>query len=491
MKNNNNLFMVDNSSYTALLPYDGLDKKQAFAAALAAIKALGWHTLHLNKNEITTAIDNGLLASSGKFGIRFDEDEATLGCSFGGLMSQQNSKREVAHFLELLNNISTTNTPEILDQIYNEFNAKHGIEHGAVLEGKAPALRDKLKNAFSLFVPRKGYYITPIIIMLNVLIFGIMLLFGVDIMSPTVAQLIPWGACERSLVLNGEWWRLLSATFLHSGILHLAFNMYALYYIGALIEPLLGKSRFLAAYLLTGITASLLSIWWHVNTTSVGASGAIFGMYGLFLALLTTKLIEKETRAQLLQSIAIFVFLNLALGLKSGIDGAGHLGGLIGGVIIGYAYYFTFKKNDNKKFKYSVIAIATVATILLAIFCIKNIPDTMAKIDAEMKKFSDREQASNVVYEMNDAMPRDTQIAIIKTKGIQLWKENLDGLKKLQQEKLPEGLEQHMPKLIKYAQARLTFNELILASIQQPSLALTDSIRKTDSTISQLLEELK
>lgn len=482
--------MVDDSSYTALLPYDGLDKKQAFAAALAAIEALGWHIIHLNKNEITTAIDNGLLASSGKFGIRFGEDEATIGCSFAGIIAKQNSKREVGHFLEFYDRIRSSKSLEILDQIYNEFNAKHGIEHGAVLEGKAPALRDKLKNAFSLFVPRKGYYITPIIIMLNVLIFGIMLLFGVDIMSPTVAQLIPWGACERSLVLNGEWWRLLSATLLHSGILHLAFNMFALYQIGAMVEPLLGKSRYLSAYLISGLTGSLLSVWWHANTASVGASGAIFGINGLFLALLTTNLIKKKVRMQLLQSMGIFIGLNLMLGLKEGIDGAGHLGGLIGGLLIGYIYYFSLKKREDQRLKFQLIAVATIFSLILSYIVIKNTPNIMAEVEAAMKMFAIKETESSAIYELNSNMSKDSQLKIIQNKGITLWKENRDNLIKLQKKRLPKYVEMRFDQLIKYSDYRLEFNKLLYRSVQQPSLAITDSLQRADSSISALLEEL-
>jgi len=101
-------------------------------------------------------------------------------------------------------------------------------------------------------------------------------------------------------------------------------NMYALLYISLLLEPHLGRTRFLTVYLLTGLTASLASLWWHNLTISAGASGAIFGMYGVFLSMHTTNLIEKSARKALLTSIAVFVGYNILNGLKpnSGIDNA-------------------------------------------------------------------------------------------------------------------------------------------------------------------------
>jgi rhomboid protease GluP len=167
-----------------------------------------------------------------------------------------------------------------------------------------------------------------------------MLISGVHILLPENQDLLNWGANFRPMTLEGQWWRLFTACFLHIGILHLLLNMYALLYVGLLLEPYLGKTRFLAAYLISGIAASMTSLWWHDFTISAGASGAIFGMYGVFLALLTTNLLDKSVKKALLTSIAVFVGYNILNGLQpnSGIDNAAHIGGLISGLIIGYAF---------------------------------------------------------------------------------------------------------------------------------------------------------
>ena len=172
-----------------------------------------------------------------------------------------------------------------------------------------------------------------------------MVAIGVSLISPTGEDIINWGGNFSPYTTSGDWWRLITCVFVHIGIIHLLFNMYALYTIGVYLEPMLGKTKYIVAYLCTGVFASLVSLWWHETpVASAGASGAIFGMYGLFLALLSTNLIPKQVRSQLLQSIGIFVFYNLVYGMRSGVDNAAHIGGLVSGLMIGYIYYLQLQK---------------------------------------------------------------------------------------------------------------------------------------------------
>ena len=117
--------------------------------------------------------------------------------------------------------------------------------------------------------------------------------------------------------------------------MHLVANMVGLLFVGVFLEPILGRKKFLAIYLLTGVLASVTSLWWHTATVSIGASGAIFGLYGLFLALMLLKVFPKEFSNTFLVTTLIFIGYNLLIGLTGGIDNAAHLGGLISGFIIG------------------------------------------------------------------------------------------------------------------------------------------------------------
>ncbi|GAJ11239.1 unnamed protein product, partial [marine sediment metagenome] len=99
-------------------------------------------------------------------------------------------------------------------------------------------------------------------------------------------------------------------------------NMVGLFFIGLILEPVMGSGKFLLVYTVAGICASLTSVWWHENTVSVGASGAIFGMYGFFLATLLLKVFPPDFGKAFLASTLVFIGYNLAMGLTGGIDNA-------------------------------------------------------------------------------------------------------------------------------------------------------------------------
>jgi len=218
-------------------------------------------------------------------------------------------------------------------------------------------ISDELKEMGSLLLPRPGYTVTPVIMDLNILVFLLMVLAGKGFISFQGSDLLAWGANYRPLTAGaGQWWRLLTSTFLHVGFVHLAFNMVGLLFVGIFLEPALGKGRMAAVYLLTGIGASLMSLWWHPATVSVGASGAIFGLYGVFLALLTTQFFPSVFKKSFMISVVVFVGGNLLMGLAGGIDNAAHIGGLISGFILGYVLYPGLKagKGDEDENPFSM-----------------------------------------------------------------------------------------------------------------------------------------
>lgn len=197
-------------------------------------------------------------------------------------------------------------------------------------------LRDEnLKESFGFLIPKEDFYITPILLHLNVLIFLVMALAGFGIISFHGDDLLNWGANYRPYTIEGQWWRLLTNTFLHGGLIHLIANMYGLLFVGIFLEPILGRTRYLVVYITTGILASIASIWWYEATVSVGASGAIFGLYGFFIALLLLKVFPPDFSKVFLVSSSIFVGFNLLMGFTGEIDNAAHIGGLLSGFILG------------------------------------------------------------------------------------------------------------------------------------------------------------
>jgi hypothetical protein len=134
-------------------------------------------------------------------------------------------------------------------------------------------------------------------------------------------------------IAHGEWWRLLTSTLLHGSILHLLFNMYALYWLGPQLERSLGHMRFAALYALSALGGSVASYWFSdLRTVSVGASGAIFGL------ITATIVIGREMRTDVSQ-LVVLLGLNVVIGfLQPGIDWRAHFGGAVTGAAIAFIY---------------------------------------------------------------------------------------------------------------------------------------------------------
>ncbi len=180
--------------------------------------------------------------------------------------------------------------------------------------------------------------VTQAIFGINVAVFVGMLLSGASPMSPSSASLLAWGANYGPYTLTGDWWRLLTSCFVHIGIIHIAFNMWCLWSLGAMAERLYGRVTFACVYLLCGISGSLGSVLWHHSPTiSAGASGAIFGLAGALIASLKLGEFSFGGMAQgSMQSLIMFVGYNVVFGALSGrTDNACHAGGLVAGLVLG------------------------------------------------------------------------------------------------------------------------------------------------------------
>lgn len=181
---------------------------------------------------------------------------------------------------------------------------------------------------------------TLVLVAANVVVFLAMSLRGVSPIEPTIQQLIRWGADYGPLSLGSQPWRMLTSNYVHIGILHIFFNMWCLLNLGALAERIFDRWTYLFVYTCSGITGSLLSLWWHPMVVGAGASGAIFGLAGaLIAALYLGKLpIPKQALKGTMKSLLSFAAYNLFFGLAGGIDNAAHVGGLLGGLGLG-AYF--------------------------------------------------------------------------------------------------------------------------------------------------------
>lgn len=181
--------------------------------------------------------------------------------------------------------------------------------------------------------------VTPTIIGINVAVFLVMLFAGADLMSGDVQVAERFGANYGPLTWNGEPWRLITSAFIHFGIIHLAFNMFALYNGGLWTERLYGSARFATIYLLSALSGSVASSCWDASRLSAGASGAVFGVFGALLVFFVRR--RNELPLHLLKgvrngAISLCVY-SLAMGaVLPFVDNAAHIGGLLGGAASGW-----------------------------------------------------------------------------------------------------------------------------------------------------------
>jgi rhomboid protease GluP len=224
--------------------------------------------------------------------------------------------------------------------------------------------------------PRPSWSYAPatyVLVGINCLVFLVMAARGVSLWSPTSDQLLYWGADNAgSVLIQGQWWRIVTAMFVHVGILHLATNMWCLWNLGLLAEPLMGSAGVVAVYILTGAAGNLLSTfrnWWKfypdwidlvkkvhaplsmdlvrgIFPAGAGASGAVFGIAGALIVLLKSHRlpVPQVELNKLRRSVIYFAAINLLIGFTISlgvverhtgvsIDNSAHLGGVLCGLL--------------------------------------------------------------------------------------------------------------------------------------------------------------
>ena len=168
------------------------------------------------------------------------------------------------------------------------------------------------------------------------------------------------GAMQGFAVADGDYWRLLTAAFLHAGFLHIAFNMYALYLFGPFVERALGTSRFVIAYLTMAVSSSVFVYWLtEPQIATIGASGAVFGLFGLALVLLI------RTR-QDVRGLLVLLAINAFISLQGNISWQGHLGGFVTGALLGLALAYA-PRERRSLFQFAAFGLAWIAIVVAVV----------------------------------------------------------------------------------------------------------------------------
>ena len=216
------------------------------------------------------------------------------------------------------------------------------------------------KQAEDLFA-KKDPIMTKILITINIVIFVLQLVLGWDVVAS-------FGANYAPFVKSGKFYVLFTSMFIHGNLIHLLFNMYALYIIGPQVESFYGKIKYLAIYFGSGILGALLSDIFLQNSISVGASGAIFGLLSsiVYFGYHYRAYLDTVIRSQIMPLIIFNIFLGIVI---PNIDTFCHIGGLIGGVLVSMACGIKYKSSKSERINGFILT--TIYTIFLLILLFK------------------------------------------------------------------------------------------------------------------------
>lgn len=216
-------------------------------------------------------------------------------------------------------------------------------------------------------VTRLGAPATTFLVAVNVLVYLVTVSQGGGLDQPGGALFRDGALVGAAIDINGEWYRLLTAMFLHASIIHLAFNMLALYWLGSVVEQALGTGRFLLVYFVAGLAGSAGAlVLTGPLVPTVGASGAIYGILGALLILeyLSTGSFAGQAMGLIVLNLAItFAIPNISIG--------GHIGGLAGGVAATYALAH-FRYNRRRWIGPAISALVGVVAIMIAVFRVRG-----------------------------------------------------------------------------------------------------------------------
>ncbi len=199
-----------------------------------------------------------------------------------------------------------------------------------------------MKN-YSKELVNRDNIITMSLIFINILLYIFCAIRSGNIIDIDGLTLLQVGGNFGPLVSEGQVWRLLTCAFLHGGLIHIIFNMYALYVIGPQLEVLFGRVKYIVIYLLSAIGGSLLSYIFSPLSLSIGASGAIFGLFGA-MVMYVLKYRDRIPK-RVLNNLFFVIILNLFIGFNlQGIDNFGHIGGLLTGVVVSLIFLSSKQK---------------------------------------------------------------------------------------------------------------------------------------------------
>lgn len=482
----------DSANYYTEININDSSSEEFRALAVQTAEYLGWIVESVSDKKIVINIMSSMVSNGEIFTIRFTADKALLEShSVGNLKFDfAKNKKNIRKFIEAYNEVSGKLDEEDVVELENA--VRDAVAQQSTV--RPEEIPDKNKKGLGDYLdflkPRGDYFFTPLIVILNLIVFVLMLLNGANIFTPDSEILLKWGANFRPMTMDGEWWRMISSSFLHIGLLHLMLNMVALLYIGNILEPIIGRYKFIFSYFLTGMFASLFSLIWNANTISAGASGSIFGIIGVFTALLTTTIFGIGVRKSVLPNMLFYIILNIALGFKGDIDLAAHMGGLLSGFVVGYIYYFILSKKINQKTGNSLLVLLSILFIVATYYSFLSLPDDINKYQKLYQEFSKNEDKAIAIYKRMKEADRQEIYKVYSDTIVPLWRRNKGICENMQMLELPVQIKKMTLLYLQYSELRLEFSTLLLKNIESYDSMNTKRLNAINTSLDSIVKKI-
>lgn len=473
------------TQYEKRVPPDGLSNWEIFSIAQQACKDLDWEYLIVDEKTFTATTPTHWTLSEQIIKVIVEDGEIIF-----------ESQSESLDLYEAGRN--KKNIEEQLLPAYKKSKRRVSYEE---LQFAANALKTEtirqIRSGNRIASERmtfgfKDHEVTFMLIAINLLVYAVMILKGVDYVNPAVKDIIGWGGNLKFNVSGGEWWRLITAVFVHIGIFPMLVNIIGLYFIGLMVEPILGKFKFLIAYLCTGVIAGLASIYWVEEGVTAGASGAVFGMYGVLLAFATTSYINKKFPKSWLICIAAYAVFNVLMGLHGASDNAANIGGLVAGIGIGYLFYFFhFKLNlaraGGTRISFEILLITS---LLVFLYVRKNGKDDTLRFEKEVMKLNQIELKAMTQMQQLQSKTNEEAVMVLRDSALPQWRHFQKEIMKTDAYRLDDEFKQKRKLLSKYAELRIHQTELIYKSISEETDKYNGEINEISDKIDKIIDQL-
>jgi len=474
------------TEYEKRVNAEGLSNWEVFSIAEQACKDLDWEYLVVDEKTFTATTPTHWTLAEEIITLVVDGEEIIFKSQSESLdlyEAGRNKKNIEDHLLPAFNKIK------------KELQFQTLQEHANAI--KTETLR-QLKTGNRVTAEKTTYgvsdhEITFALIVINIVVFGIMAARGVNIHFPSPVDITKWGGNVKFNVDGGEWWRLITNIFIHIGIVPLIVNLFGLYFIGLIVESILGKLKFLVAFLGTGVMASLVSILWVPEGVTAGSSGAVFGLFGVFAAFLTTRYVNKRLPVAIWVGNGLYLVYTFIYGIHDVIDYSTIIGGFGAGLFIGYLFYFFhFNRNLARAGGTRITVEVILITGLLIFFYLRKYgrDDSLRFEKAVMKLNQIELKAMTQMQRLQSAESNKDAARVLSDSAMPEWRHFQQELVKTDKYTLDEQFKRKRKLLNEYAGLRIRQTELIYKSVQEETQQYDAEINEVSEKIDKIIDQL-